>query len=123
MDKVRLLWKKKPCSDSRSLKDLLSDEAGTLKEAEFGVMIMGGVSAPAPALGSVAAEKSGDVVMGGTEVEATPVAQGLHGEGVLRTEEFWTDLKGFLAQRIRDDGVAERAWKAFRDGWERGGGK
>ncbi|MCJ1353845.1 MAG: hypothetical protein MMC33_003832 [Icmadophila ericetorum] len=123
VDKIRLLWKKKPCGDSKSLKDLLGDEVGTVREAEFGVMVMGGVPATAAAATAGRSEKkeAEDVVMGGM-TEAEPVAQGLHGKGVLDTEEFWTDLRGFLTQRVRDEGIAERAWAVFRDGWEKNGG-
>jgi hypothetical protein len=47
-----------------------------------------------------------------------PVAQGLSGEGVLKTEAFWEDLKGYLQQRVRDEGVAGDALGVFRGAWE-----
>jgi len=32
----------------------------------------------------------------------------------LETEEFWNDLKGFLVQRLKDEGEGERLAKVFR---------
>jgi hypothetical protein len=49
---------------------------------------------------------------------AAPVAQGLSGEGVLATGEFWEDLKGFLQQRVRDERVAGEALEVFKGAWE-----
>lgn len=110
LDKLRLLYRKKPVADSKSLKDLLGDEAATVTSIEFSVMVMGGgggataatkQASPAPAAGTATGE----------------VAQGLSGEGVLETDDFWTDLQGYLQQRIRSEKVAEEACVKFRDAW------
>lgn len=120
--KIRLLYKKKPCSDSKSLKDVVGDEVPPGGEAEFSVMIMGG-SAGEEKLDTTTVA-SPDVAMGGTgsKEEQTkdnaPVAQGMSGKGVLDTEEFWNDLLGFLMQRIRDHGVAEQALESFKGAWK-----
>jgi len=48
------------------------------------------------------------------------VAQGASGVEVLRTEAFWEDLKGFLVQRLRDEGEGERLAGVFKQAWESG---
>lgn len=123
-EKIRVLRNKKPVGDVKTLKELLggndddSDkgEAGgqQQQEVELGVMVMG-----------YNKEVGGDVTMrdadadggrGGTSV----VAQGgPSGEEVLGKEEFWTDLRGFLMQRIRDEGKAGEVFGRFRESWEK----
>ena len=46
--------------------------------------------------------------------ESIPVAQGISGKEVLETEQFWSDLKGFLVQRIKDEKEGERLAGVFR---------
>ncbi|TAQ86129.1 hypothetical protein B7494_g5531 [Chlorociboria aeruginascens] len=96
--KIRILYKKRPVSDAKVLKDLLEEGQATI---EFAVMIIGGV-------GKRDKEEEEDV----------PVAQGESGVDTLGKEEFWADLKGFLVQRVRDEGVAEKAHGVFRMAWE-----
>ena len=146
-DKIKLLAGKKPVGDSKVLKDVLlalagsgggGDAAGVVV-VELGVMVLGGGAvffkglkeSDGAAAGAGAGEKEKeiggggeDVVMGGgVEAEvataaAAPVAQGLSGEGVLKTEVFWEDLKGYLQQRVRDEAVAGEALGVFRGAWE-----
>lgn len=122
-ENIRLLYKKKPYSDAKSLKDIVGDEVPPGGEAEFSVMIMGGAASEEKP--DTSAATSPDVVMGGTgsKEEQTkdnaPVAQGMSGEGVLDTEEFWNDLLGFLIQRVRNHQVAEQALKSFKSAWKR----
>lgn len=105
-ENIRVLYKKKPCSDSKTVKEVLGDE-DVVKEVEFSIMVIGGATA------------SQD---GPTRDEAKgPVAQGASGDEVLRSEEFWDDLKGFLVQRIRDEGKAVELWETFRNGWREKG--
>ena len=106
-DKVRLLYKKKPCSDSKSIKDVLGDE--TPVTAEFSVMVIGGVP-------EKASEPAEDVKM-----EDAPVAQGESGASVLESGAFWDDLRGFLEQRIRDQAVAKKATSIFEAAWKEKG--
>ena len=121
VDKIRLLYKKKPCSDSKTLKDVVGDEVPPGGEAEFGVMVIGGI-ADGEKDESTAGEAS-DVVMGGTpsidqvKLDAS-VAQGVSGVKVLDSEEFWSDLQGFLSQRVRNQEVAERAMTTFKNAWK-----
>jgi len=105
--------------DSKTLSDL-ADGAQAL---EFGVMILGGggggaavttppVEIPQPVL----PEKEEKVGVGA-------VAQGPSGAEELRTEEFWGDLRGFLVQRLRDEGEGERWAGVFRGVWEKEEGR
>ena len=101
VDNIRVLYKKRPCSDSKTVKDVVGGE--TLGgEVEFSVMIIGGTAAD-----------SG--VEGGNG--PTPVAQGPTGDSVLATEEFWLDLKGYLIQRLRDEEKADSVWRSFKQAW------
>lgn len=101
MDNIRVLYKKRPCSDSKTVKDVVGDEI-TGGEVEFSVMVIGGTIADSTG-------KGGD--------GSSPVAQGPTGESVLATEEFWQDLKGYLIQRLRDEEKADTVWRSFRQAW------
>ncbi|KAI1345417.1 cell-cycle control medial ring component-domain-containing protein [Xylaria sp. FL0043] len=100
--KIKILHKKKPIPDSKVLKDLVGEDDTAV---EFSVMVMGGAAAAATA----PAEKHD------TQSE---VAQGLSGAGVLETQDFWTDLKGFLLQRIRDEQLAAELTSTFQEAWK-----
>jgi ubiquitin-like protein 4 len=103
VDKIRILHKKKPVGDAKVLKDLVGEEETSV---EFSVMVMGGAA-------SVKRE--------GNAVATTPVERGPSGTGVLRTDEFWEDLKGFLAQRIKNQGEGERVYGLFKKAWDASG--
>lgn len=109
-DKIKVLHKKKPIADSKVLKDLLGDGETSV---DFSVIIIGG----AAAVGSDAPVTTA----GKTEGAAAPVAnpaQGPSGDAVLQTDEFWTDLRGFLLQRIRDEKITEELFGKFLSSWE-----
>ncbi len=117
--KIKLLRAKKPVADSKSLGDLLAeggDEGAAEKDIvmDFAVMVMGGGGAATAAVtaSSPAAEKDK------MDVDPAPVAQGPSGAEVLRKEEFWDDLGGFLMQRVRDEDESARLVKIFKDAWE-----
>ena len=115
-DKIKILHKKKPVADSKVLKDLLGDDETT---AEFSVMVLGGAAAAAAA----AAAATAAAAAGGATEEREPavaaaVAQGPSGEAVLESDEFWTDLRGFLLQRIRDEKITEELFAKFLSSWE-----
>jgi ubiquitin-like protein 4 len=107
VDKIKVLHKKKPVADSKVLKDLLGEDETSV---EFSVMVLGGAAAAASA-----APKAEDAPAG-----ATPTAQGTSGEAVLQTDAFWTDLRGFLSQRIRDEKITEELFGKFLSSWESG---
>jgi ubiquitin-like protein 4 len=95
VNKLRVLHKKKPVPDSRVLKEVAGDGEQKL---EFGVMVVGGAAA----------------VRGGEEEVLPPVASVEEGMG----DEFWTDLKGFLVQRLKSQEVGEKAVGVFKKAWE-----
>ncbi|KAK1761169.1 cell-cycle control medial ring component [Echria macrotheca] len=122
VDKVKVLWNKKLVGDTKVIGDVVGEDEG--EEVEFGVMILGGAGVlgtggfgsrgkKGDGEGEGRGEKGGEGD-GGKNV----VAQGLAGEKVLDTEAFWEDLNGFLQQRVRDAGVAERVTGVFRGAWE-----
>lgn len=138
-DKIKLLLNKKPAADLKTLKEL-----GVDADFELSVMIMGGatpsagasqVSSPvvekgepvlAAAAAPVAVEDKMDVDSPAPEsekaqVEATEKASAGtdSAEGILQTEEFWSDLKGFLVQRLRDEEQGAKVAKTFREAWKR----
>ncbi|KAL3421290.1 hypothetical protein PVAG01_07735 [Phlyctema vagabunda] len=98
--KLRLLYKKKPVGDSKVLKDVVGEDESSV---EFSIMVLGGAAA-------VTKEEPADAT--------APVAQGQSGKEALVTEEFWSDLKGFLTQRLRDEKQADKAYDIFKGAWE-----
>lgn len=105
-DKIKVLHKKKPVADSKVLKELLGDEETSI---EFSVMVMGGAAAAASPGTAAKTEET---------PAAAAVAQGPSGEAVLQMDEFWTDLRGFLSQRIRDEKITEELFGKFLSSWE-----
>ena len=117
-ENIRLLYKKKPCSDSKTVKEIVGDEDMGGK-VEFGVMIIGG----AGATGANAESTNQELPAGLGNGRGLPAAQGPSGKEVLETEEFWKDLRGFLVQRVREEGTADEVWRAARESWSTRGGK
>jgi hypothetical protein len=97
--KLRLLWNKKPVQDSKTLKDVVGEEYEGVK-VELGVMVIGGAAGVVKRVEEV-------------EVEPKVVGMGVGGE-VLKTDEFWGDLRAFLVQRLKDEGEGERVLGVFR---------
>jgi hypothetical protein len=97
VSKLRILYQKKPVPDSKILKDVVGE--GSSNKVEFSVMVIGGA----------AALKGKE----GEEIEPR-VAVGLSGSEVLKTDEFWTDLRGFLLQRLKDEAEADRVSTVFK---------
>lgn len=92
-------------------------------EVEMGVMVMGVTAGEQKKAGGAEEGKGkGDVEMGGMEQgrggEGVKLAQGKSGEEVLGSDEFWDDLRGWLMQRVRDEGVVGEVWGAFKRGWD-----
>ncbi|KAL2358091.1 cell-cycle control medial ring component [Cryomyces antarcticus] len=105
VDKIKLLLHKKPCADSKTLKELLPDgDADAARALEFGVMLLGGA-------GFAAAKAHAEPKPNAADV---PVTQGATGGEALQSEAFWEDLKGFLVQRLRDEAEGERVAGLFR---------
>lgn len=102
IENIRILYKKKPCLDSKTVKEIVGD-GNIEKEVEFTVMVIGGFVAPVSQQGS----------------NPGPVSQGPSGDEILRSEEFWGDLKGFLLQRVRDEEKATEALNVFQEAWRK----
>jgi hypothetical protein len=118
--KIKILYKKKPVTDSKTVAEVIGPDAGA--DVEFGIMVMGGATATPtagtpvtspPAVAPSEAEKG--LGSGG---ESAPAAQGPSGKEVVATEEFWADLKNFIMQRTRDEAEAERLSGIFKGAWE-----
>ncbi|KAK8199717.1 cell-cycle control medial ring component [Phyllosticta capitalensis] len=121
VDKIKLLYKKKPVGDTKTLKDVLGDTEAA-SEAEFSVMVMGGAAAAAAAsspAGTPERVTSPGVSTPSAAAEG-PLAQPVQsGEQVAESNRFWSDLEGFLAQRVKDEAVAKRMTGVFRSAWEK----
>ncbi|KAF5874256.1 uncharacterized protein Bfra_004263 [Botrytis fragariae] len=102
VEKLRVLYNKKPVGDAKVLKDVIGEEE---TKVEFSIMVMGGAASVRKA------------ETPGKEVEA-PVAQGPSGLETLAGEEFWGDLKGFLVQRLRDEEQGNKLYEVFKKAWE-----
>lgn len=97
------MHRRKPVGDAKVVEELVGEED---TEIEFGLMVIGG------------AASVGKRSHGGGEEQLPSAAVGESGKEVFRTEAFWTDLRGFLAQRVKDAGEGERAAALFREAWE-----
>ncbi|KAL8778059.1 MAG: hypothetical protein Q9213_007578, partial [Squamulea squamosa] len=128
-DGIKILYQRKPCSDAKTVKEVIGDEGAKGGVVELGVMVVGGAAAASapPAVGGESKKEEGgkgeeeeDVKMGGVEdgKGEVPAAQGPSGEEVLGSAEFWEDLKGWLMQRVRDEGKADEVWSLFKRGWD-----
>ena len=139
-DKVKLLLNKKPIASSKKTVAEALEGSQSVGEVELGVMVMGGAPDPPPQDQSSIQEASAVAASGASglgsekvnaeaapmeDVQKTtsePVQPGqASGQAVLETDEFWTDLQGFLEQRIRSSeealalrGVFEKAWRGSR---------
>jgi hypothetical protein len=119
LSKIKILYKKKPVTDSKTVAEVIGQDAGT--DVEFSVMVMGGATGGTPVTSPPAvvpseAEKglgSMDATVSGT------AATGPSGKQVVASTDFWDDLKGFLMQRIRDEAEAERLVGVFKGAWEK----
>ncbi|KAF2181703.1 hypothetical protein K469DRAFT_637789 [Zopfia rhizophila CBS 207.26] len=109
--KIKILWKKKPTSDSKTVAEVIGADAGDA--VEFSVMLMGGATATAVASPPAVAPTEDEKGLRG------PAAQGPSGKDVVAKEEFWEDLKGFVVQRVRDEKEGERLVGVFRRAWEK----
>ncbi|KAK4548483.1 hypothetical protein LTR36_009393 [Oleoguttula mirabilis] len=135
-DKIKLLLNKKPAADLKTLKELGVEG----ESVELSVMIMGGGSGATPSatpvVQSPAVEKSepsmpvpapGDPMEVDKEASApeSEKAQAEAGDAaeanagsaaeILKSDEFWADLKGFLVQRLRDEKEGEKLVQVFRE--------
>ncbi|KAF1942088.1 hypothetical protein EJ02DRAFT_503076 [Clathrospora elynae] len=123
--KIKILYKKKPVIDSKTVADVVGTDAGA--EVEFGVMVMGGgVASPSvagtpvtspPAVAPTEGEKGLNSASAG-ETSGGAAAVGPSGKELVATDEFWGDLKNFVLQRIKDEAEGERLVGVFKSAWE-----
>ena len=131
--KIKILYKKKPVTDSKTLLEVIGSDAGN--DVEFGVMVMAGAAlggAASPASGSTPVT-SPPAVAPPTESEKglasagetfTGTVSGTAGAGtesakdVVASDEFWADLKTFMLQRIKDAQEGERLVGVFKEAWQ-----
>lgn len=107
VDKIKILHRRKPVGDAKIVEELVGEED---TEIEFGIMVIGG------------AASVGTGSRGRSEEQLPSVAVGESGKEVFGTEAFWTDLRGFLTQRVKDAGEGEKAAALFREAWDARGG-
>jgi len=93
-DKIKLLYNKKPVTDSKTIQDV----AGDSTDAEFTAMLLGG---------AIPVEKN------------QPTEAVVAEASLLDTSEFWEDLRGFLLQRLKNETEAETAFSIFEKSWKR----
>lgn len=137
-EKIKILYNKKPVPASKkTVADVLEGEDLAKGESvDFGVMIMGGAPDPPSRAGAAPpAEVAHSGVEGvaeapqapppaksmeGIEKTSSPVpAYGLSGKEVLETDEFWTDLQGYLQQRLKDEAQAVRLVQKWKSSWQK----
>lgn len=125
VSKIKVLLSRKPCADLKTLKDLLTDPLP--QQAEFSIMLLAGASvsspAPSPAPASPAIQVPDPQTLppdsaplsehAMAEADAGPHANDTASQ-MLQSDEFWTDLKDFLVQRLRDESQGERLVRVFR---------
>ncbi|KAF2654749.1 hypothetical protein K491DRAFT_460871 [Lophiostoma macrostomum CBS 122681] len=123
VSKIKVLWRKKPVADSKTVAEVVGQDAGDA--VEFSVMIMGGVAAgggatPVTSPPAVAPPSEAEKGLGGGgSSSAGPAAQGPSGKDVVATSEFWDDLKGFVVQRVRDEQEGDRLFGLFKAAYEK----
>lgn len=97
LDKIKILHNKRPVQDSKVLKEIIGE---TDMLVDFSIMVIGGAAAILP-------EKA-------PEVSTNNPAQSVLGP---ESEVFWTDLTGFLTQRLKDQAQGEELSKLFKSTW------
>ncbi|KAK4465914.1 cell-cycle control medial ring component [Cladorrhinum samala] len=126
--KIKLLFNKKPVGDTKVLKDLYTGQGGA-GEVEIGIMVIGG-AASMPAKQQEEVPPQQPPVDAGTKGEGEGEGEGeqtqepvvvapgvASGKEVMRTDEFWEDLRGFLEQRVKDEKVAREVVEQWKGSW------
>ena len=107
VDKIKILFNKKPVADSKTLAEC-ADGSG---EVDFSVMVVGGTPGGITPGGTLGGGEKKD------PMESAPSK--VLSIDVLQSEEFWTDLKGWLGMRLKDEGESERVVGIFREAVKR----
>ncbi|ATY66676.1 Ubiquitin supergroup [Cordyceps militaris] len=104
-DKLKILYNKRPLPDSKVLSEVLGDDPPTA--VVFSLMVIGGAAAVLPEEAAAALE-----VDDGLSVKAKK------GAAAVEQPQFWTDLNGFLMQRVKDEETAAELTTVFKNAWE-----
>jgi len=118
-EKVKVLWERKPVSESKTVREVVGEAAKEGAEVEMGVMFVG---QPTEMAGSgVEKQKEVESVPAKEEDDVwheAPVAPGQeHGKAILETDSFWDDLHGFVLQRIKDEDTTKEVVAGFKKSW------
>ena len=122
---MKIFYAKKLCTDSKTLAEIVGGEDNLLvkgegggegvgegeRKVELSVMVLGGGG-----LGAGAKQEAVGKDRGETAAKEGTGA-GADATGVMQTDGFWDDLKGFVAQRLKDEGEAARTVETFRQAW------
>ncbi len=109
-DKLKILHNKRPLPDSKILREVLGGGDDAPTAVEFSVMVIGGAAAVLPA-----AEEAMDVDEQGARAKTRTAKKG---EAAVEQDAFWTDLHGFLMQRVKDEETAADLTTVFKNAWE-----
>ena len=119
-DKLKILWERKPITDSKTLQEVVGRDVGDVDLAVMytgapNTVPQGGEPSSQPPSFPSAAEPPATEKM---QVDETPVAQGQSGKEVLDTKQFWNDLQDFVLLRVRDEAVGKEAVDVFEKAWK-----
>ncbi|PGG98909.1 hypothetical protein GX51_06556 [Blastomyces parvus] len=118
LDKIKILWKKKPVQ-GQTVADILGSDSTALsggKEIELGVMILGGATlAPVTpkAEEKPLSKESSETFPAQHLAENHPSTA----QDVLSTDEFWDDLESFVMSKVKDAAQASQIKSTFRGAW------
>ena len=134
-EKIKVLFNKKPVAASKKTVADAVEASDLGKEIEFTVMVMGGAKGPEPSSSQpatpMASTPTATVADPMEGVEKSGAAEAVQSEPptapgepsskeVLGQTAFWDDLQGFLGQRLKDDGEANRLREVFEGAWKAG---
>ncbi|OJD11786.1 hypothetical protein AJ78_07513 [Emergomyces pasteurianus Ep9510] len=118
LDKIKILWNKKPVQGQTIAEILGSDSTGLLggKEIQLGVVILGGATlapvTPKAEEYSPSRETTGTIPSQGP-IENHPS----HAQDFLLTQELWDDLETFLGTKVNDATQVSHIISIFRKAW------
>ncbi|KAK2749144.1 hypothetical protein FQN57_006759 [Myotisia sp. PD_48] len=125
LDKIKLLWKRKPVQTSL-IGDIVANEPDILSKGgnvEFSVMVLGGASVipddelPKRTTKSVPSTEQNENMApepSGDEKASTS----LSAADIPKSPAFWADLEVYLRGKVKDESEAARLGALFKSAWE-----
>ena len=104
IEKIKILYNKKPVADSKTLAECAE---GGSTEVDFSVMVVGGTPGGITPGGTASGSEKKDPM--------EDVRSKISSAELLKSEEFWADLKGWLGMRLKDSGEGDRLAGIFRN--------